>query len=300
LHVVIGTQVLEQSLNVDFDLFFSELAPVDLILQRIGRLHRHERRERPQHLDKPCLLLEEPASENGRPVFRRSDRFVYSEAVLLRSWFAMRNLDRITGDDVDQLIAQVYDKEPAGITGQERRWMIAADENERAKTAKEEGEALARMIDLPDSESFPDSPRSTAGLLEEDDPQVHRALQALTRLSPPGISLVCLHQRGNGLFLDPSAQVPVDLHAVPSPQTRRSLVQASMSVSNYAVYKHFSDQPPPPAWRKDPVLRHMRAVQFVHGGFDAPGFTLALDSELGLLIETGADKEDEDGKTQVG
>jgi CRISPR-associated endonuclease/helicase Cas3 len=291
LHVVIGTQVLEQSLDVDFDLMFSELAPVDLILQRIGRLHRHERWDRPKHLDQPLLLLEEPPSVNGEPTFRRSDTFVYSEAALLRSWFALRNRNEIVADDVDQLILQVYDQMPEGISKQEQEWIVVADENEKRKTAKEEGEALARMIDLPDSEMFPDSPRSKAGILEEDDPQVHRALQALTRLGPPSISLVCLHLVDDAVFLDLGAHDPVNLDKKPHPEARRVLVQASVSVSNHSVYSHFKDQLPPSSWQKDPVLRQMRAVQFVSGAFSVPGFRLTLDPELGLLIESGSGRE---------
>ncbi len=61
--VVIGTQTLEQSLDIDADLLMSDLCPVDVLLQRIGRLHRHAETSRPEGFAVPrCVVL---APENG-------------------------------------------------------------------------------------------------------------------------------------------------------------------------------------------------------------------------------------------
>ncbi len=55
--ILIGTQVLEQSVDIDADLLITDLAPTDLILQRLGRLHRHQR-PRPSGFEIPrCIIL---------------------------------------------------------------------------------------------------------------------------------------------------------------------------------------------------------------------------------------------------
>ena len=56
--VVVGTQTLEQSLDIDADFLISDICPVDVLLQRIGRLHRHARTDRPAQFGEPrCLVL---------------------------------------------------------------------------------------------------------------------------------------------------------------------------------------------------------------------------------------------------
>ena len=55
--ILVATQVIEQSVDIDADLLVTDLAPVDLILQRLGRLHRHQR-PRPAGFERPrCVVL---------------------------------------------------------------------------------------------------------------------------------------------------------------------------------------------------------------------------------------------------
>ena len=81
--IVIGTQTLEQSLDIDADALMTDLCPMDVLLQRIGRLHRHGRLQRPKGfasarcdvLMPECGLdhLAEPAFENGLGAWENRD-----------------------------------------------------------------------------------------------------------------------------------------------------------------------------------------------------------------------------------
>lgn len=62
--LLIGTQTLEQSLDIDADLLITDLCPMDVLLQRIGRLHRHSRRERPVEYEQARCLLRVPDVES--------------------------------------------------------------------------------------------------------------------------------------------------------------------------------------------------------------------------------------------
>lgn len=108
-HVLVATQVVEQSLDVDFDLLLTDLAPADLLFQRIGRLHRHDR-ERPAALERArMLILRDPERDaEGPPRGDRGSHQVYGDHLLLRTSAALQDHGQqlTLPDDIAPLVAR--------------------------------------------------------------------------------------------------------------------------------------------------------------------------------------------------
>lgn len=127
LHIVVASQVVEQSLDVDFDLMVTDLAPVDLVLQRLGRLHRHER-DRPARRRAARCALTGAENWHTAPVRAvRGSRRVYGDHTLLRAAALLHRDVResiILPADISPLVQQAYSDEQVGP----RSWQPAMDD----------------------------------------------------------------------------------------------------------------------------------------------------------------------------
>ena len=125
-------------------------------------------------------------------------------------------------------------------------------------------------------------------MLEEESPELHKALRALTRLGPPSIPLVCLHRTEAGLTLEPDGSGPVvDSAEEPDPNLTEKLARYTLNVSHRAVVQQFLEHPVPGGWRKHPLLNDHRVVIFTKGLCPLQGtpYALRLSTEFGLEIE---------------
>jgi len=98
--IVVGTQVLEQSLDIDFDVLITDLCPMDLLIQRIGRLHRHNR-PRPKGMENPvCYILNSDKLESG-------SKAIYGELLLARTMAILPESIRLPSS-IAPLVQRVY------------------------------------------------------------------------------------------------------------------------------------------------------------------------------------------------
>ncbi len=118
-HIVVASQVVEQSLDIDFDLLVTDLAPVDLVLQRMGRLHRHPRTRPPRLARARCLITGVEDWSADQPVPVRGSLAVYQGPhTLLRALAVLGpHLDGVPlvlPDHISPLVQAAYDERPVG------------------------------------------------------------------------------------------------------------------------------------------------------------------------------------------
>lgn len=289
--VTVATQVIEQSLDLDFDLLISELAPVDLIIQRAGRLHRHTQPARPAPLASPRLVLMETAlSPEGDPDFGPSE-FVYRQFHLLRTLDVLKlRTSLMLPQETPTLIEQVYGEDAAVADGISSARLAKAktDMDNRIQTSIHQ--ARRRLILPPERDDL--LTRRQSELEDDEAPGVHLDFQALTREAAPGISIVCLHRQSTGdIALDPQDPTQIiHLDTAPAREKIKPLLMQSVQIQRPELVRYFSQLPLYSAWKECAALRYHHPVIFTDGSARLCGtpFTLKLSRKMGLSIEKEA------------
>lgn len=141
--IVVSTQVIEQSMDLDFDCMFSDLAPMDLLLQRAGRLHRHNRphESRPAEFTTAMLYISsctQPVPEEV-PELDKGSCMVYGASILLRTLNTLLLHGSVitSPDDVAPLVRMTYDPDVTYPQAWADEWDLAEEKAERLKYDKE-------------------------------------------------------------------------------------------------------------------------------------------------------------------
>ncbi|WP_369822267.1 CRISPR-associated helicase Cas3' [Saccharomonospora sp. CUA-673] len=255
--VVVATQLVEQALDLDADVMVSSLAPMALLLQRAGRLHRHDR-PRPTGHEVPCLWIHTPVPQppEWEAVY---DRFELETTAAL---LAQRESIDVPGE-VDELVQQVHHRSPTLLSeaGAAARHNRAAEDQATAETA---AIPRPRMVD------------QLHELTSLETPEV-----ALTRLGVDTDLVVPRHTDEHGcqwLRHGPQEWMPWPEGRPKKRVVQDALVDAALPV---AVQHARILGDPPSAWSRYGPLASARVLDVGsgRGGLD-------LDDELGLVTPT--------------
>jgi CRISPR-associated endonuclease/helicase Cas3 len=292
--IVVATQVVEQSLDIDFDLLVTDLAPIDLVLQRVGRLHRHHR-PRPPALRVPRCLVTGFDAAAAEPVVEKGAAMVYGAHLLLRS---AALIDEVTSSgaairlpaDVPVLVRRCYGDEPLGPSG----WadaMASASDDQRDKTGTTERNATNYLLRAPGSRA------TVVDMLTVDAGEADREVAGSqqVREGDGGFEVILVERADDGLRLLPHLEddrvVPTD--RPPDWKTAellyRSVVRVPGWVTNHpsqlnAVLDDLTAEFYR-AWQKNPLLGGQLVLHLdAHGRGRMGPFDVSYDPVTGLEV----------------
>lgn len=261
-HVLVATQVAEQSLDIDFDVLISDPAPIDLLLQRQGRIHRH-RRKRPKGFEQPVVHVSD--MENVLPAPDLTSH-VYDRWIVLRSVAWLRqNTSLELPEDIDHGVQAVYGNwEPAGPESLLEALSACWDEHLKELVDMEK---TAQQAAIEEPAEWRISGRTAATI--DDDKAEAGTLRFGTRLGSESISVVPI--------------TPSDLEGF---RTRRhDLVKKHFRISDLRLRKLVETTSPPMGWGSTPGLNAHLPLFLDEAGHVLRSLVPArLDPELGLVV----------------
>lgn len=279
--LLVATQVAEQSLDIDFDFMLSDLAPVDLLLQRAGRLHRHAQNVRPERHRQARLHVAGLARHAPPDLKTTAWGYIYDPYILLRTWALLRDEAQLQlPGDIDRLVQAVYGDAPL------------PDDLEATLHAQIEiesyGQYLARLKrERQEAQNIALDPRHSLDDAYADKPKGHEEGEGTgwenkTRLGRESITLIPLEVSAEGWH--PSPGEPAFDPAEPlADAVARRLCARQLKVSHGALVKHFKAEPP--AAFQHPLLRNAYPLPLQAGRYAEAGLCLRLDEQLGLVYE---------------
>ena len=284
--IVIGTQVLEQSLDLDFDGMVTDIAPIDLILQRAGRLHRHLWRDsesRGVH-QIPHLFVYEHRARDGS-LNLHADKAIYAEYFLRKTIQELSKADKLClPADYRSLISAVYDSLPPEPSDA----LYPAWRELKKSESQDKQEAQLRLLPEPNPDEAFHLGIESLTFKEDED----RAgwIVARTRLGEESLTIIPMEWHGNRVkcngvdeLLLPDQPVQMQFQL----QMLRNSIKISGDELCFAIRN--AAAPRPLLFEKSPLLKNLYPL-WIKGGqavISTNGRTihLTLDSRLGLLIE---------------
>lgn len=289
--IVVGTQVLEQSLDLDFDLMVTELCPMDLLLQRIGRLHRHDRK-RPEGLENAeCLVIDEPGDE-----LDSGSTAVYGEWLLMKTRAALP--DKLTlPDDIPPLVNRVYDADDLSMFGSLTEKMTKARGDYILKIGKKKRGAENYLLsDPPEFDGDFAYMNTLDGWLDNSVKLGEQNGEMAVRDGDPSIDVIALRLCADGKVRLITDDLIVPTDRPPSREEALVIARQKLRLPAYfskkwnidnvinelesATARYF------PGWRDSSLLKEELALIF-DSGLNAMigGTALRYDRENGLTYE---------------
>lgn len=199
--IVVASQVVEQSLDIDFDLMVTDTAPIDLLLQRAGRLHRHARARRPAPVSRARLVLTGTDWGTTPPDPVRGSRVVYDEHILLRTLAVLDGRDEVSlPTDIPSLVQEVYSNDTIGAAEWSPAMVEAARKSTKETTRKRADADHFRLGTVP-----AESSTTLLGWVHgaTSDPATESRAQATVRDSEETLEVLIIQQDADGTLHTP-------------------------------------------------------------------------------------------------